>query len=114
MKRMIAVRRRTRAFGRGTIDFLRPRNGAVLAFVRQWEDETVLVVANLSERSQPVELDLRAFQGATPVELLGESRFPPIVDRPYFLSLGPHGFYWFRLERRDRGPVTYGIEHAAI
>ncbi|MBI1734130.1 MAG: maltose alpha-D-glucosyltransferase [Candidatus Rokubacteria bacterium] len=114
MKRMIAVRRRSHAFGRGTIEFLRPRNGTVLAFVRRWEDETMLVVANLSERSQPVELDLRAYQGSIPVELLGDTRFPPVGDRPYFLSLGPHGFYWFRLERRDRGPVRYGIEHAAI
>jgi maltose alpha-D-glucosyltransferase/alpha-amylase len=114
MKRMLAVRRRHRAFGRGTIEFLRPRNGTVFAFVRRWEDETMLIVANLSERPQPVELDLHAYRGATPVELLGDTRFPAIGDRPYFLSLGPHGFYWFRLERPERGPVRYGIEDAAI
>jgi maltose alpha-D-glucosyltransferase/alpha-amylase len=114
MKRMIAVRRQSRAFGRGTIDFLRPRNHSVLAFVRHWEDETILVVSNLSERSQPVELDLRAWHGAIPVELLGDTRFPAIAESPYFLSLGPHGSYWFRLEQRERRPVRYGIEDTAI
>ena len=114
MKRMIAVRKQCRAFGRGTIEFLRPRNGTVLAFIRRFEDETILVVANLSERSQPVELDLRAHRGAIPLELLGDTRFPPVGDVPYFLSLGPHGYYWFRLEQRDRAPVRYGIEDTAI
>jgi maltose alpha-D-glucosyltransferase/alpha-amylase len=114
MKRLIAARKQTPAFGRGTIEFLRPRNQSVLAFVRRHGDDTVLVVANLSGRSQPVELDLARWQGATPLELLGETRFPPIQARPYFLSLGPHGFYWFRLEGSARGPVRYGIEATAI
>jgi maltose alpha-D-glucosyltransferase/alpha-amylase len=114
MKRLIAARRQSRAFGRGTIEFLHPRNQAILAFLRRWEDETVLVVANLAGTTQPVELDLTAHGGAVPIELLGQTRFPPISDRPYFLSLGPHGFYWFRLEPRERGPVRYGIEATAI
>jgi maltose alpha-D-glucosyltransferase/alpha-amylase len=114
MKRMIAVRKRSRAFGRGTIEFLRPRNQQVLAFVRRWEADTILVVANLSARSQPVELDLGAWRDAEPFEMLGETRFPLIGAAPYFLSLGPHGFYWFRLERRDPGPIRYGIEDSAI
>ncbi len=103
MKRLIAARRQARAFGRGTIELLHPRNQAILAFLRRWEDEIV-----------PVELDLTAHGGAVPIELLGQTRFPPISDRPYFLSLGPHGFYWFRLEPRERGPVRYGIEATAI
>jgi maltose alpha-D-glucosyltransferase/alpha-amylase len=114
MRQLIATRRRSRAFGRGTIEFLRPRNQSVLAFYRKYRDETLLVVANLSSRSQPVELDLAAHEGAEPVELLGDSRFPAIQRRPYFLSLGPHGFYWFRLDAPARGPVRYGIEDAAI
>jgi maltose alpha-D-glucosyltransferase/alpha-amylase len=114
MKRLIAARKQTPAFGRGTIEFLRPRNQSVLAFVRRHGDDTVLVVANLSGRSQPVELDLARWQGAVPMELLGETRFPPIQARPYFLSLGPHGFYWFRLEGSAHGPVRYGIEATAI
>jgi maltose alpha-D-glucosyltransferase/alpha-amylase len=114
MKRLIATRKRCPAFGRGSIEFLRPRNQSVLAFLRRHETDTVLVVANLSSRSQPVELDLATWAGAVPLELLGETRFPPVGVRPYFLSLGPHGFYWFRLERADRGPVRYGIEATAI
>ena len=113
-KRLIAARRTARAFGRGTIEFLHPRNQSILAFLRQWEDETLLVVANLAATTQPVELDLKSQRGAVPIELLGQTRFPPIGDRPYFLSLGPHGFYWFRLEPRERGPVRYGIEATAI
>jgi len=114
MKRLIAVRRRSRAFGRGTIEFLHPVNPSVLAFIREHGDETVLVVANLSGRSQPVGLDLSRYRGAVPMELLGETRFPPVGEPPYFLSLGPHGFYWFRLEPRDRRPQRYGIEDTAI
>jgi maltose alpha-D-glucosyltransferase/alpha-amylase len=113
MKRLIAARKRTPAFGRGSIEFLRPRNQSVLAFLRRHADDTILVVCNLSERSQPVELDLSAYRGAVPTELLGETRFPPITAEPYFLSLGAHGFYWFRLEQRGR-PVRYGIEDTAI
>jgi maltose alpha-D-glucosyltransferase/alpha-amylase len=114
MKRLIAVRKRSPAFGRGSITFLRPRNQAVLAYLRVWRDETLLVVANLSARPQPVELDLAAHNGAVPVELLGGARFPAVTHTPYFLSLGPHDYYWFRLERRERRPVRYGIEDAAI
>jgi len=114
MKRLIAVRKRSGAFGRGTIEFLHPVNPSVLAFIREHGEETVLVVANLSGRSQPVSLDLARYRGAVPMELLGETRFPPVGDTPYFLSLGPHGFYWFRLEPRERRPQRYGIEDAAI
>ena len=114
MKRLIAARKSSRAFGRGTVEFLHPRNPSVLAFTREHGDETILVVANLSGRSQPVGLDLSRHRGAVPMELLGETRFPPVGESPYFLSLGPHGFYWFRLEPRDRRPQRYGIEDTAI
>ncbi len=113
MKRLIAARKRCRAFGRGSIEFLRPINQSVLAFYREYQDELILVVANLSGRSQPVTLDLSRHRGAVPFELLGETRFPPIGGQPYFLSLGPHGFYWFRLER-PAAPPRYGIEDTAI
>jgi maltose alpha-D-glucosyltransferase/alpha-amylase len=114
MRRLIATRKRSSAFGRGTIEFLRPRNTAVLAFLREHGEDRILVVANLSERSQPVELDLARHRGAVPFELLGETRFPPVGDTPYFLSLGPHGFYWFRLDPVTRAPRRYGIEATAI
>jgi len=99
MKRLIAVRRRYRAFGRGAIEFLSPSNSRVLAFIRTHGDETVLVVANLSRFVQAVELDLSRFKGMVPVELFGMSRFPPVGDAPYLLTLGAHAFYWFAVER---------------
>jgi maltose alpha-D-glucosyltransferase/alpha-amylase len=113
MRQLIAARKPYRAFGRGTIEFLRLRNPSVLAFYRAYEDEVILVVANLSARSQPAELDLARHRGAVPVELLGGTTFPTVTEQPYFLSLGPHGFYWFRLDRPDRR-VRYGIEDTAI
>jgi maltose alpha-D-glucosyltransferase/alpha-amylase len=98
MKRLIALRKRFQAFGRGTIEFLSPDNPKVLAFTRQFEDETVLVVANLSRFTQYVELDLRNFKGRVPLELMGRTRFPPIGELPYLLTLGEHAFSWFSLE----------------
>jgi maltose alpha-D-glucosyltransferase/alpha-amylase len=97
-KRLIALRKRFRAFGRGAVDFLTPANPRVLAFVRRWEDELVLVVANLSRHVQVVELDLSAMKGMLPVELMGRTRFPTIGELPYMLTLGGHDFYWFSLE----------------
>jgi len=99
-RRLIALRKRHRAFSRGSLEFLQPDNHHVVIFLRRFEDETLLVAANLSRFVQPVELDLAAHAGSTPVELYGGTRFPPIaVDRRYPLTLGPHSFYWFALER---------------
>jgi maltose alpha-D-glucosyltransferase/alpha-amylase len=98
MKRLIAVRKRFKTFGRGTLEFLKPANRAILAYVRKYEGETLMIVNNLAGTAQPVELDLRRFIGAEVVELLGETRFPRIAEHPYQLSLTPYGFFWFRLE----------------
>jgi maltose alpha-D-glucosyltransferase/alpha-amylase len=99
MKRLITLRKQHQAFGRGTIEFLSPGNHRVLAFVREWKDETILIVANLSRFAQHVELDLSRWRGLRPRELYGHTRFPPVGDLPYLLTLGGHGFYWFALER---------------
>ncbi len=114
MKRLIAARRASSAFGRGSIEFLRPANSQVLSYLRQHGTERILVVNNLAASVQPIELDLRAFAGATPVEMLDGVRFPPIRETPYFLSLGGHGFCWFRLESPQAGEESYGIEGAPI
>jgi maltose alpha-D-glucosyltransferase/alpha-amylase len=114
MKRMIAARKTSLAFGRGDIEFLRPANPAVLAYLRRYRGETLLVVNNLSAHVQPVELDLRTHAGSAPVEILHQTRFPPVRETPYFLSLGPFGFYWFRLDRPGAGDGQYGIEGTAI
>jgi maltose alpha-D-glucosyltransferase/alpha-amylase len=98
MKRLIALRRRHHAFGRGSIEFLQPSNRKVLAFLRQYGDQCLLVVANLSRFVQYVELDLQAWKGCVAVELFGQTPFPPIGELPYLLTLGPHSFYWFALE----------------
>jgi maltose alpha-D-glucosyltransferase/alpha-amylase len=100
-KRLIAVRRRHRAFSRGSLEFLHPENLKVLPYVRRYENETILCVVNLSRFVQYVELDLRQFNGWQPVELIGETRFPFIGELPYFITLGPHAFYWFRLDPPD-------------
>jgi maltose alpha-D-glucosyltransferase / alpha-amylase len=99
MKRMIGLRKQTRVFGRGSIEFLPAENRKVLAYVRRYEDEIILCVANLSRAVQPVELDLSMFRGMTPVEMLGLTEFPRIGELPYFLTLAGYGFYWFRLQQ---------------
>ena len=98
MKRLISLRKRYPAFGRGTLEFLHPANRKVLAFLRCTEEECLLVVANLSRFAEYVEIDLARFKGSRPLELFGGIEFPPIGDAPYFLSLSPHAFLWFALE----------------
>jgi maltose alpha-D-glucosyltransferase/alpha-amylase len=98
MKRLIQLRKRYPVFGRGSIEFLQPANHKVLVYIRQGEGQTVLVINNLSRYVQPVELDLRHYNGWTPLEIFGGTPFPQIGELPYFLTLGPHGFYWFRLD----------------
>ncbi|MDQ3448537.1 MAG: putative maltokinase, partial [Chloroflexota bacterium] len=97
MKRLIALRKQHPAFGRGSLEFLHPENRKMLAFVREFEGERILVVANLSRYVQYAELDLSAFAGQVPVEMFGHVEFPAIGERPFFLTLGPHAFYWFQL-----------------
>jgi maltose alpha-D-glucosyltransferase/alpha-amylase len=93
-KRMIALRKTRRALCRGKIEFLQPDNNKILAFIREYEDERILVVANLSRFSQSAELDLSRFRGNVPLEVFGGNEFPAIRRTPYVLTLGPHSFYW--------------------
>jgi maltose alpha-D-glucosyltransferase/alpha-amylase len=96
-KRILAARKKHKTFGRGTLEFLNPSNRAILAYVRKFEGEILLIVNNLASTAQPVELDLRRFIGADVVELLGETKFPRIAEHPYQLSLTPYGYFWFQL-----------------
>lgn len=96
-KRLIALRKRYPVFGSGDIRFLQPTNPRVLAFTRSDAQHTILVVANLSRFVQPVELPLAEYEGLRPIELFGKVEFPPIGRAPYFLSMGPHSFFWFLL-----------------
>jgi maltose alpha-D-glucosyltransferase / alpha-amylase len=97
MKRLISVRKSTKVFGRGSLTFIRPANRAVLAYVRQIDNEAILCVANISRSAQAVELDLSAWKGRVPQEMLGRTHFPRIGDLPYLITLPPYGFFWFQL-----------------
>jgi maltose alpha-D-glucosyltransferase/alpha-amylase len=97
LRRVIRIRKQFSGFGRGALDFVPCPNPKILAYLRRSEDGNVLVVNNLSRFAQPAELDLRAWAGMTPVEMFGGTPFPPIGDRPYLLTPGPHTFYWLRL-----------------
>jgi maltose alpha-D-glucosyltransferase/alpha-amylase len=101
-KRLIAVRKSTLAFGRGTMTFIRPANRAVLAYAREYKGEVILCVANLSRSAQATELDLSAWKDRVPLEMLGRTRFPAIGELPYMITLAPYGFYWFELKERDK------------
>ncbi|MFA7322568.1 MAG: putative maltokinase, partial [Dokdonella sp.] len=97
MRRMLTVRSGSKAFGRGRLSFLSPGNRKILAYLREYGDETILCVANLGRSAQPVELDLAAYRGRVPLEMMGHTAFPPIGELPYLLTLPSCGFYWFRL-----------------
>lgn len=103
-RRMLALRGRHPAFGRGSLRFLTPGNRKILAYLREYKGETILCVANLSRLPQAVELDLSEFQGRVPIELTGMSPFPPIGQLTYLLTLPPFSFYWFQLVAEADGP----------
>jgi maltose alpha-D-glucosyltransferase / alpha-amylase len=104
MRRMLAIRRRHAAFGRGSLRFLYPKNRKVLAFLREYQDEIILCVANVSRAPEAVELDLSEMAGRVPVELSAGSLFPPIGQLTYLLTLPPYGFYWFVLAAQSDPP----------
>ena len=109
MRRLLALRKKWRAFGEGRCEFLQPENRRILSYVLGHGEETLLVVANLSRFVQPVELDLSAFKSQIPVELFGRTEFPAITEKPYMLTLGPHAFYWFSIEsKRTAGETAPG------
>lgn len=111
LRRMVSLRNRFSAFGRGDITFPNSSNDKVLAFTRSYEQEVVLVVANVSRFVQYVELDLSDWKGLVPLEIMGGAVFPAINKHPYGISLGPHSFYWFSLEKkRLRGRPVCEVE----
>ncbi|MDB5625144.1 MAG: Trehalose synthase-like [Tardiphaga sp.] len=108
-KRLISVRKTTQAFGRGTMTFIRPTNRSVLSYVRQFGDQVILCVANLSRSAQATELDLSAFKERVPLEMLGRTSFPPIGELPYLVTLAPYGFYWFELRKPDPSQIASNV-----
>jgi maltose alpha-D-glucosyltransferase / alpha-amylase len=106
MRRLIALRQHYLALSRGSLELLAPENPKILAFSRDYLDQSVLVVANMSRFVQYVELDLSRFAGIRPIEVFGQTQFPTIGKAPYLLTLSSHSFYWFALERE--GPDAAG------
>jgi len=107
MRRTLAVRRNHPAFGRGSLRFLYPKNRKVLAYLREYGEDTILCVANVAHSSQAVELDLSEFEGRVPIELNAGSLFPPIGQLTYLLTLPPFGFYWFVLATETNHPAWH-------
>jgi maltose alpha-D-glucosyltransferase / alpha-amylase len=110
MRRMLTLRSNHKVFGRGAFQFLYPRNRRILAYLRQYDDETVLCVANLARTPQAVELDLSEFAGRVPVELTGPSPFPPIGQLSYLLTMPPYAFYWFELRASSKAAPSWRDE----
>jgi maltose alpha-D-glucosyltransferase/alpha-amylase len=111
-KRVLAMRKRFKAFGRGSLEFLHTDNPKVLAFIRKYEDENILVVVNLSRFSQSAELDISRFKGYVPEEVVSGNRFPMIKDTPYLFTLGFYDYYWFSLRKEEQRART--VERATV
>jgi maltose alpha-D-glucosyltransferase / alpha-amylase len=106
MRRVIAMRKNFKAFSRGSLEFLYPDNAKVLAFLRRHENQTILVVVNLSRFAQSAELDLSRFSGCVPMEVFSRNLFRPIKKSRYVITLGPHAYYWFALQAVTEGRRT--------
>jgi len=104
LRRMLVERSRHQAFGRGTLRLLLPQNRKVLAYLREYQDDAILCVVNVSRSAQAVELELSEFAGRTPIELLGGTPFPAIGQLTYLLTMPPYGFYWFKLSLEAQAP----------
>jgi maltose alpha-D-glucosyltransferase/alpha-amylase len=105
LRKLIAVRAGYRAFGRGTLTFIMPANRKIIAYAREYQDEVVVCVANLSRVPQQAGLDLSAYGGRVPVEMLGWTSFAAIGDDRYVITLPGHGFFWFLLSRTATAPT---------
>lgn len=101
MRRTLAVRRQSRAFGRGSIEFLPSDNTKVLTFLRSFEDENILVVANLSRYCQAVQIQMSGYLGFSVHDIFSDNRFPDVTEAPYTVTLAPHSFYWLTLKRPE-------------
>ena len=112
-RQLLAIRNTTKAFGRGSVTMMHPGNRKILAYLREYEDEVILCVTNVSRVAQSVELDLGAYEGRVPVEMMGRSAFPPICKDPYFLTLMAYGFFWFRLST-DAEPPAWHLDRTPV
>ena len=109
IRHIIGLRKKYKAFGRGSIEFIKTKNTKILAFIREYEQEKILIIANLSRMIQYAELDLSLYAGLIPVELFGSTQLPRITELPYFLTFAPYAFYWISLED-DCGNLVVGVK----
>ena len=117
MKNLIAMRKRLKSFSKGRTEFLDSTNSHILSYIRSTENESILVVANLSKYSQAVELELEQYKGIQPIEIFSQNKFSEIQEHPYSFTLGPYGYYWFLLEQSEvmeQVPVERKIEELEI
>jgi maltose alpha-D-glucosyltransferase/alpha-amylase len=98
VRAIIDVRKKYKAFGRGTFEAVNNNNHSILSYIRRYEEQTILVVANLAQTAQSVALELGEFKGVSPLEIKGETEFHKIGAEPYVLTLSPHAFYWLKLD----------------
>ncbi|MFD1095791.1 maltose alpha-D-glucosyltransferase [Salegentibacter chungangensis] len=112
MKRIIGMRKKFKAFGRGKIRFLSPSNAKVIAFIRSYEEEEILIIGNLSRFPQSAELELEDYEGYTPVEVFSHNKFPKVTEAPYLFMMAPYGYYWFLLEKEKE--AYQGQEHPPV
>jgi len=101
IKRVVSMRKKFKSFGKGTLEFLPSNNSKVLAFIRQYQNENILVVINLSRFSQAVELDMVKYSDYTPYEIFSRNKFPAIKNTPYVLTLGFYDYFWFILKKNE-------------
>ncbi len=102
VKHVIAMRRRLNLFGRGDIQFINTSNAKVLCYARTWKDQRLIAVANLSQFSQAVTLDLTAFKDADITEVFSQNRFMNVAEGNYAITLGPYGYYWFQVDAPEK------------
>lgn len=114
MKRLVNMRKRYKAFGRGDMQFLPVNNPKMMAFTRTYEEQTILVLVNLSKYAQAASIDLKNFGGQVPVEVFSQNRFPAISNEPYFFTLGAHSFLWFVLEQQEELNQASGLGQMVV
>jgi maltose alpha-D-glucosyltransferase/alpha-amylase len=98
MRHLLQARQRdAHLFGRGSLELLTTDHPSVLAFLRRHERAAMLAVANVAAYSRTVHLDLAAFAGETPIDVVHGAVLDPITGNGTTLFLPPYGFLWLRL-----------------
>ena len=106
MRRTIDKRKQYKAFSRGDIKFIDTNNSKILAFIRSYQEEQILVVINLSRYSQQAELDLSEFEGYTPTEVFSRNEFATIGEDTYTFPLQLKNYFWFELIKKEEEEFT--------